>query len=91
MRHVDVGDADLLLSQQHCAWADRFPCAFPRLGFALEEAVAVVEDKSRYEAIAAACVRSVQKTYGWDRHAHTIVRAVFGVEKPGFALAPAIA
>jgi glycosyltransferase involved in cell wall biosynthesis len=47
---------------------------------ALQEAVAVVEDKSRYDAIATAASEYVQKAYGWDRHAHTIARAVFGSE-----------
>jgi glycosyltransferase involved in cell wall biosynthesis len=47
---------------------------------ALQEAVAVVEDKSRYETIAAAAFEHVQKAYGWNRHAHTIARAVFGPE-----------
>jgi glycosyltransferase involved in cell wall biosynthesis len=56
---------------------------------ALQEAVTVVEDKSRYETIATTAFEYVKKTYGWDRHAHTIARAVFGVEK--HALAPAIA
>jgi glycosyltransferase involved in cell wall biosynthesis len=47
---------------------------------ALEEAVAIVEDKSRYEAIATAASTYVKAAYGWDRHAHTITRAVFGQE-----------
>jgi glycosyltransferase involved in cell wall biosynthesis len=47
---------------------------------ALQEAVAVVEDKSRYETIAIAAFEYVQKAYGWDRHAHTIARAIFGPE-----------
>jgi hypothetical protein len=58
---------------------------------ALEEAVAVVEDKPRYERIAIAAVEYARKAYGWDRHAHTIVRAVFGVEKPVSARSPAVA
>ena len=45
----------------------------------LNEAIAVVEDKPRYETIAAAAFEYAQKTYGWDGHAHAIVRAVFGV------------
>jgi len=47
---------------------------------ALQEAVAVVEDKSRYETIAIAAFEYAQKAYGWNRHAHTIARAVFGPE-----------
>jgi glycosyltransferase involved in cell wall biosynthesis len=58
---------------------------------ALQEAVALVEDKSRYSAIAGAAFQYVQKAYGWDRHARTIVRAVFGAEEPVFALETAIA
>src|SRR3984885_6835351 len=54
---------------------------------ALEEAVAVVEDKSRYSAIARTAFDFVQKAYGWDRHAHTIARAVFGAEEPASAQA----
>ncbi len=46
--------------------------------FALQEAVALVEDKSRYETIATAAFEYAQEAYGWDRHAHTIARAVFG-------------
>jgi glycosyltransferase involved in cell wall biosynthesis len=45
---------------------------------ALQEAVAVVEDKSRYDAIAEAAFADVKTAYGWDRHADTISRAVFG-------------
>lgn len=45
---------------------------------ALQEAVAIVEDKSRYDAISAAASDYVQAAYGWDRHADTISRAVFG-------------
>jgi glycosyltransferase involved in cell wall biosynthesis len=45
---------------------------------ALQEALAVLEDESRYSAIAAAAFEYVQEAYGWDRHAHTIARAVFG-------------
>jgi glycosyltransferase involved in cell wall biosynthesis len=63
----------------------------PAWDLALQEAVAVVEDKSRYDTIATAAFEYVQKAYGWDRHAHTIARAVFGVEEPASALAPAIA
>ena len=48
---------------------------------ALQEAVTVVEDKSRYEAIATAAFEYAQQAYGWDRHAHTIARAVFGSEQ----------
>ena len=48
---------------------------------ALEEAVAIVEDKSRYEAIATAASVYVQRVYGWDHHPHTITRAVFGSEQ----------
>jgi glycosyltransferase involved in cell wall biosynthesis len=47
---------------------------------ALQEAIAVVEDKPRYSAIAGTAFEYVQKAYGWDRHAHTIARAVFGSE-----------
>jgi glycosyltransferase involved in cell wall biosynthesis len=48
---------------------------------ALQEAVAIVEDKPRYDAIAEAASEYVQAAYGWDRHAGTISRAVFGPEK----------
>ena len=48
---------------------------------ALAEAVAIVEDKSRYEAIATAASEYVLGAYGWDCHAHTITRAVFGPEE----------
>jgi glycosyltransferase involved in cell wall biosynthesis len=44
---------------------------------ALEEAISIVEDKARYEAIADAASEYVQATYGWDRHAQTILNAVF--------------
>ena len=47
---------------------------------ALQEAVAVVEDRSRYSAIAETAFEYVQETYGWDRQARTIARAVFGAE-----------
>jgi glycosyltransferase involved in cell wall biosynthesis len=46
--------------------------------WALQEAVAIVEDKPRYDAIAEAASEYVQSIYGWDRHADTISRAVFG-------------
>jgi glycosyltransferase involved in cell wall biosynthesis len=59
---------------------------------ALAEAVAIVEDKSRYEAIATAASEHVKGAYGWDCHAHTITRAVFGLEGyesvPTTAIAP---
>jgi hypothetical protein len=35
----------------------------------------VVEDKPRYETIATAAFEGAEKTYGWDGHAHAIVRA----------------
>jgi glycosyltransferase involved in cell wall biosynthesis len=44
---------------------------------ALQEAVAIVEDKARYAAIAESASEYVQTAYGWDRHADTISRAVF--------------
>jgi glycosyltransferase involved in cell wall biosynthesis len=47
---------------------------------ALEEAVAIVEDQSRYEAIATAASEYVKAVYGWGCHADTITRAVFGPE-----------
>jgi glycosyltransferase involved in cell wall biosynthesis len=47
---------------------------------ALEEALAIVEDKSRYEAIATAASDHVQAAYGWNWHANAITRAVF---RPG--------
>jgi glycosyltransferase involved in cell wall biosynthesis len=56
---------------------------------ALREAVAVVEDKPRYEAIAAAASGYVEATYGWDRHASTIASAVFGPEQYGKISVPA--
>jgi Glycosyl transferases group 1 len=58
---------------------------------ALEEAVAIVEDKSRYEAVATAASEYVQAAYGWDCHAHTIARAVFGLERHEAARTPAVA
>jgi glycosyltransferase involved in cell wall biosynthesis len=45
---------------------------------ALQEALAVLEDEPRYSAIVATAFEYVQEAYGWDRHAHTIARAVFG-------------
>jgi glycosyltransferase involved in cell wall biosynthesis len=50
---------------------------------ALQEAIAVVEDKPRYETMAAAAFGYVQKTYGWDAHADAIVSAVFGSWETG--------
>jgi len=49
---------------------------------ALREAVSVVENKAQYEAIALAASEYVQLAYGWDRHADTISRAVFGTGEP---------
>ena len=46
--------------------------------FALREAVAIVEDKTRYNVIAEAAFEYVSSAYGWNRHAQTISRAVFG-------------
>jgi glycosyltransferase involved in cell wall biosynthesis len=48
---------------------------------ALQEAVSIVEDKARYGAMAEAASEHVQVAYGWDRHAHTILRAVFSSEE----------
>jgi glycosyltransferase involved in cell wall biosynthesis len=48
---------------------------------ALQEAVGIVEDKSRYDAMATAASEYVQAAYGWDRHADTIARAVFGPDE----------
>jgi glycosyltransferase involved in cell wall biosynthesis len=48
---------------------------------ALHEAVAIVEDKARYDAIAKAASEHVQAAYGWDRHANTILQAVFNLEE----------
>ena len=49
---------------------------------ALEEALTLVEDKSRYETIATAASNQVQAAFGWDRHVDTIARAVFGEQRP---------
>lgn len=48
---------------------------------ALHEAVEIVEDKTRYTAIAEAAFEGVRAAYGWDRHANTILRAVFGEDR----------
>jgi glycosyltransferase involved in cell wall biosynthesis len=48
---------------------------------ALQDAVSIVEDKARYEAIAKAASEHVQAAYGWDRHANTILQAVFNLEQ----------
>ena len=48
---------------------------------ALREAVSIVEDKARYDAIAEAASEHVQAAYGWDRLASTILRAVFSSEE----------
>jgi glycosyltransferase involved in cell wall biosynthesis len=58
---------------------------------ALQEAIAVVEDKPRYDAIATAAFEYVENAYGWDRNAHTVARAVFGAEEPASTLETAIA
>lgn len=50
---------------------------------ALQEAVAIVEDRSRYEAIAEAASEQVKRAYGWDRHATNILQAVFNSGSPG--------
>jgi glycosyltransferase involved in cell wall biosynthesis len=49
---------------------------------ALQEAIAIVENKPRYDAIAAAASAYAKAAYGWDRHAGTIAHAVFGTESP---------
>lgn len=44
---------------------------------ALDEAVAIVENKARYAEIADAAYEHARTSYGWDRHADTILQAVF--------------
>jgi glycosyltransferase involved in cell wall biosynthesis len=48
---------------------------------ALEDALATVEEKPHYEAIATAAFDHVQAAYGWNVHANTITRAVFGPDE----------
>ena len=55
---------------------------------ALQEAIAVVGDKPRYDSIAQAANEYVQATYGWDRQAHAILRAVFGPSESLEEIAP---
>jgi len=44
---------------------------------ALGQAVTLVEDRARYEAIAEAAFTEARSVYGWDRQAKAILRAVF--------------
>jgi glycosyltransferase involved in cell wall biosynthesis len=50
---------------------------------ALRDAVAIVEDRPRHTAIADAASEYVLSAYGWDGHADTILRAVFGPDDCG--------
>jgi len=48
---------------------------------ALQEALSIVENKGRYDTMAQAASEYVQSAYGWDRHANTILHAVFASEE----------
>ena len=47
---------------------------------ALQTAVAIVENRERYAGMAEAASRQALSAYGWNCHASTIARAVFGLE-----------
>ena len=76
----DVGDAHLLLSQQCCAWEDRFPCAFPWLRLSVAGGGRRGGGQGLVRGYHSGCVRVCSKGYGWDRYADTIARAIFGSE-----------